>query len=137
MSELHTQLNNVETAVQTLSSSRQRLFTEREELERARIASLEELTRAQLELSDERKRASEGTKSRTERQAEVKRLKTEVAGVTSELQTLKEQFDSESGARQKLVQQKQVCEAQRDHLIAKAKPKVSALQHSRTQQSTP
>ena len=131
VSELHTQLNNVETAVQTLSSSRQRLFAEREELERARIASLEELTRAQLELSDERKRASEGTKSRTERQAEVKRLKTEVAGVTSELQTLKEQFDSESGARQKLFQQKQVCEAQRDQLIAKQSRK---SQHSSIQE---
>mmetsp|Transcript_38122 Transcript_38122/g.83033 ORF Transcript_38122/g.83033 Transcript_38122/m.83033 type:complete len:1198 (-) Transcript_38122:50-3643(-) len=115
---LRTDIGNIDAEVQQLTSRKHMLTVEREDQERMRVARLEELTRARLELDDERKRVEEGQKSRSEAQAEIKRLQGEMATARAELLSEQPTLDAEQADRQRLLQKKQVCEAQRDQLLA-------------------
>mmetsp|Transcript_43986 Transcript_43986/g.113680 ORF Transcript_43986/g.113680 Transcript_43986/m.113680 type:complete len:1199 (-) Transcript_43986:65-3661(-) len=117
--QLRVDLDNLETEVQQFTSNKHMLTVQREDQERARVLRLEELTRARLELDDERKRVEEGKKARSDAQAEMKRLQDEMENIKKHLLEEQPRLAAEQAERQTLAQSKQVCEAQRDQLLAK------------------
>lgn len=116
---LRTQISEAEAEVQQALGQRQRLSVARDEQERARASRMEDLTRARLELDDDQKRADESRKTREEAQVELRRIEAEIEKVQHELGVKQPALVAENSQRHSLQQRKQVCEAQRDLIMAK------------------
>lgn len=131
---LRTQIGEAENEVHQATTQRQRLVTEREEGERLRAARLEELTRVRLELKDERERAAASARARAEAQADLQRVQMEITEVQKEVQEQQPTLAAAVDERRELTKQKQVCEAQRDQLLAKQgrKAQYSSIQQRNT-----
>lgn len=115
---LKANLADAENEVHQVSNRRQRLVVEREESERNRVLRLAELTRTRLELDDEKKRAEAVRKGRSDAEAEVERITAEIASVKREMEQGQPRLATAVAERREAVKRKQVCEAQRDQLLA-------------------